>query len=122
MRGKGWTIVELHHASRLWKRGDTLKDIALAMNKTRESIKHQSASRRDLFPWRKQPRHDLTGKTVEVKLKLTVYTYSLIKEEAKERGISINMLVRETFRDRFVRKLWKPRESTSTEKAKRLPF
>jgi hypothetical protein len=62
------------------------------------------------------------GKTTEVKLKLTVFTYSLIKAEAQERGISINMLVRETFRDRFVRKLWKPKASTSTEKAEHLTF
>lgn len=116
-RQRTWTTTELHHASRLWKNGDSIEEMALKLKRGRESIKHQTQSRRDLFPRRKQPRGDIK-EVVDIKLAITPYMHRLMKLEAKERGISFNMLVRETFRDRFVRKLWKPQVSTSTAKVK----
>lgn len=105
-RTKVWTTGELKRASALWKEGKSIFEIAQALNRGRESIKHVTQTRRDLFPRRKQARDYFKDK-VNIKIPITEATYKAIQAEAKERGISLNMLIRETLQHRFVRKTWK---------------
>ncbi len=112
-----WLMSELKEASQLWKSGMSQVDIAQKLGRNVESLKKKVGERRDLFPRRVQYHGDLEN-AVTMKFQVTEFVYKLIKQEAKDRGISINMLVRETLRDRFVRKLWKPQPNTSTEKVK----
>lgn len=114
-RTKTWTTGELKRASALWKEGKSIQEIADVLERGRGSIKHVTQTRRDLFPRRKQAR-DYFKDAVNIKVPITEATYRVMKAEAKERGISLNMLIRETLRDRFVRKLWKPQAGTSTAK------
>lgn len=116
-RSRNWLITELHHASRLWKEGKTIEDIAAALNRSVYSTKWQTKRRRDLFPRRHTPKNELKEVT-NLKVAVSPYTHALIKKEAKERGISVNMLIRETLMHRFVRKTWKLPANTSTEKVK----
>lgn len=119
MRGKSWTTLELKAASNLWKSGKTIEEIAATLGRKREGVKHQTQAHRDYFPRRKQERMS-NASTVTMKFQVTEFVYAAVVEEALARGISINMLVRETLRDRFVRKLWKLPESTSTARVRPL--
>lgn len=117
MRGKNWTTKELKAASVLWKQGLTLENMGKELGRTRESVKYQTQTRRDYFPRRKQEREYFKD-LVQIKIPISEATYKAMKAEAKERGISLNMLIRETLKHRFVRKTWKLPESTSTAKVK----
>lgn len=117
MRGKNWTTKELKAASVLWKQGLSLEDMGKELHRTRESVKYQTQTRRDYFPRRKQERTYFADK-VNVKIPISEAVHKAMKAEAKERGISLNMLIRETLKNRFVRKIWKLPESTSTAKVK----
>jgi transposase len=111
MPQRTWTTTELKEASILWKQGNSITKIAEVLGRGRESIKHVTSAHRDLFPRRRSKKLDYK-ELVEIKLPIPIYTYSLMKAEAKSRGISINMLIRETFLHRFVRKTWKPPANT----------
>lgn len=101
-RAKPWTTRELKTAADLWKEGKSIETIATALGRGRESVKHQTQVRRDLFPRRKQERMSIKD-VVTTKMVISKFVYRRIKSEATERGISINMVIREALVDRFVR-------------------
>lgn len=104
--GQPWTTTELREASALWRKGWSMAELAIALGRSRESIKHQVASRRDLFPRRRDARSEIRsdGDPVNLKVSLTPFLHRTIKAEAARRGVSQNMLIREALRDRFLRR------------------
>lgn len=94
-------MTELHHASRLWKDGKRQPEIAAAIGRDVGSLRHKIRERRDLFPRRRQARNSIPAGT-NLKLLVSAYLYQQIKKEAKQRSISINMLIREVLRERFI--------------------
>lgn len=80
-----------------------MHEVAAEIGRHEGSLKHKVRENRDLFPRRRQARKELR-ETVDIKLAITPYVHKLVKEEAKARNISMNMLIREVFRDRFLRR------------------
>lgn len=103
MSGKNWTTSELRIAAKLWSDGLTIVDIANRLCRTRESIKHISCVQRSYFPRRREKRGSQKD-TAQLKLEVSKFLLTAIRKAAKDRGISINMLLRETLRDKFVRR------------------
>lgn len=102
MTAKPWTTKELQTGSELWKQGKSIQSIADALGRGRESVKHQTQTRRDYFPRRKQERMSIKD-TVTTKMVISKFVYRAIKSESKKRGISVNMVIREALVDRFIR-------------------
>jgi len=102
---KDWTTGELRRASAIWAEGKTMAEIADALGRGRESIKHQVEARRDLFPRRREKRDGFSNSgLISLKVPVTPYLHKLVKAEAKRRGISQNMVIREALRNVLLRK------------------
>lgn len=106
MKLAGWTTIELQWASRLWKQGKTLTEIADTLGRGRESVKHQCEARRDLFPRRREKRDGFSnvGKLISLKVPITPFMHKAVKAEARRRGVSQNIVIREALRAVLLRK------------------
>lgn len=113
-----WTTTELKKAEKLWKEGKLVKEIAVELGRNFQSVNHQVKRDRERFPRRKAKWGSLAKEGVSFRAEISEFVMKAIRKEAKERRISINMIIREALLDRFVRKKWKPGPSTSTEKVK----
>lgn len=113
-----WTTSELKKAQKLWNEGKLVKEIAVELGRNYESVNHQVKRDRERFPRRKAAWGSLSKDGVSFRAEISEFVMKAIRKEAKERRISINMLIREALLDRFVRKKWKPGPSTSIEKVK----
>lgn len=104
-QAKLWTGAELKRASLLWSAGLSMIQIASELERSKESVKHQIAARRDLFPRRRQPRSEIRndGPAVAFKFTVTPFMHRAVKKEARRRGISQCMVVREALRDVLLR-------------------
>lgn len=111
-----WTTSELKKAAKLWGEGWLVKDIAVELGRNFNSVNHQVKRDRERFPRRKAAWGSLSKDGVSFRTEISEFVMKEIRKEAKERRISINMIIREALLDRFVRKRWKPQGSTSTVK------
>ena len=112
-----WNVKEIKQASELWKQGIPVKEIADQIGRSERSLKYQVMTRRDWFPHRRRENRNRKDYKI-IKIEVTPFLHKTIKEEAKKRNTSMNLVIEEGLLDRFVRKRWKPQASTSIEKVK----
>lgn len=92
---RAWTMPELRKAGKLWAEGLTIKQVAAEIGRTYESVKHQTESRRDIFPHRRHRMGPDYGRK-RLTLPLSPTLYALVKKEAKARNTSMIRVIRTT--------------------------
>ncbi len=98
-----WSIKEINKASKLWLDGKTTEEIAEALGRGVQSIKHVARQNRPLFPRRNQS-HSGGGPRLQVKFSLTRYMYQVLQKEAAERKVSMSVVINEALRHELISK------------------
>lgn len=85
---KPWTTLEIKKAATLWRTGKSLVEMAAALDRSLESVRHKIAADRDNFPRRKRLR-GTAGKLVKVRFEVSEYLYGRIRAAAKRKNMSM---------------------------------
>jgi hypothetical protein len=102
MTYRAWTISELKRAAEMWERDLSAEEIAEALGRGVQSVKHQIRRHRDRFPRKRQPHGTLGSVGGSLKVQVTEYMLKLIKKRAKEQGTSMAVVIREILRKELI--------------------
>lgn len=101
-----WTTEEINRAAALWAERHTYAQIAQALGRTANSVKHIITRDRDKFPRFNRPQGGNGTQQRQVALKIAVseFLYKTIKKQAKVKRHSMSYLIQEALREYFLKK------------------
>lgn len=85
---KPWTTTELKTAARMWREAKPIQEIADALGRTLESVKHKVHADRRMFPMRKRSR-GTAEKLVKIRFEVSPYLYARVRAAARRDNVSM---------------------------------